>query len=102
MKKLFVILFKGESENEKYSDTVCVQLSRSNLSADQEFCGIWGEIQFNNEECLAAIASTVNYFLNSDDKEEIYFGCSKKDYNDIISRIDTHKCETKIISCRDF
>ena len=47
MKKLNVILFKNESENEKYSDAICQKLSFSNLSSEQEFCGIWGEIQFN-------------------------------------------------------
>ena len=68
MKKLNVILFKNESENEKYSDAICQKLSSSNLPADQKFCGIWGEIQFNKEECLKAISSTVNFVGASSSK----------------------------------
>lgn len=98
MKKLNVILFKNESEKEKYSDVICKKLSSSNLSSNQEFCGIWGEIQFNKEKCLKAISSTVNFALCSD-KNDIYFGCTEKDYNDIIMLIDREKCEVSILSC---
>ena len=100
MKKLNVILFKNESENEKYSDDICQKLSSSNLPADQKFCGIWGEIQFNKEECLKAISSAVNFALSSD-KNDIYFGCSQKDYADIVSFIDCDNCEVNILSCAD-
>ena len=100
MKKLNVILFKNESENEKYSDAICQRLSSSNLPADQKFCGIWGEIQFNKEECLKAISSTVNFALSSD-KNDIYFGCSQKDYEDIISLIKCDNCEISIVSFAD-
>ena len=100
MKKLNVILFKNESENEKYSDAICQKLSSLKFSADQEFCGIWGEIQFNKEECLKAISSTVNFALSSD-KNDIYFGCSQKDYEDIISLINCDNCEVSIVSCAD-
>ena len=98
MKKLNVILFKNESENEIHSDAICKKLSSSNLSADQWFCGIWGEIRFNKEECLKAISSTVNFALNSD-KTDIYFGCAEKDYHDIMMLIDQDKCEINIVSC---
>ena len=100
MKKLNVILFKNESENEKYSDAICQKLFSSNLPADQKFCGIWGEIQFNKEECLKVISSTVNFALSSD-KNDIYFGCSQKDYEDIISLIKCDNCEISIVSCAD-
>ena len=96
MKKLNIILFNNESE--KYSETICEKLSGSNFSANQEFLGIWGEIQFNREECLKAISSTVNYALSSN-KTEIYFGCAEKDYNDIIMFIDRDQCEIEILSC---
>ena len=98
MKKLCAIIFKSKSENEEYSDLICEKLGTSNLSPNQEFCGIWGEIISNREECLDAISRTVNYFLKSD-KSEIYFGCCEKDYNDIIARIDTGLCEVNILSC---
>ena len=100
MKNLNVIFLKNESENEKYSDAICQKLSSLKFSADQEFCGIWGEIQFNKEECLKAISSTVNFALSSD-KNDIYFGCSQKDYEDIISLIKCDNCEISIVSCAD-
>jgi hypothetical protein len=98
MKILNVILFKDGENNE----TVCEKLSRSHLLPHQEFCGIWGIIQFNNAACLTAVSSSVNYFLKSEDKTEIYFGCSEKDYKDIISLIDTNNCVVNILSCSDF
>lgn len=98
MKILNVILFKDD-EN---TATVFEKLSRSNLLPHQEFCGIWGRIQFNNQACLTAVSRAVNYFLKSEDKTEIYFGCSEKDYKDIISLIDTNTCVLNILSCSDF
>ena len=100
MKKLNVILFKDELEIKKYSDIVCKRFSQFNLSPSQEFCGIWGKIKFNHEECRHTISSTINYFLNSD-KTEIYFGCCENDYNDIITHIKTDKYEIKLMSCTD-
>ncbi len=99
MKILNVVLFKDDNEN---CEVIFEKLSSSNLLPHQEFCGRWGEIQFNNEECLTAISSTVNHFLNSKDKTEIYFGCSEKDYNDIILLIDTDNCKVNVLSCLDF
>ena len=49
MKKLNVILFKNNSEKEKFSNAICEKLSREKLSAEQEFCGIWGEIEFGRD-----------------------------------------------------
>ena len=98
MRKLNVILFKNDTENKQYSNIVCEKLSRSNLAPDQEFCGIWGEIQFNKEECIKGISSTINFALNSG-KTDVYFGCAEKDYSDIISYIDTEKCEVNILTC---
>ena len=98
MKILNVILFKDD-ENSK---DVLEKLSRPNLLPHQEFCGIWGRIQFNKEAGLTAVSGAVNYFLKSEDKTEIYFGCSEKDYKDIISLIDTNNCGVNILSCSDF
>ena len=98
MKKLNVILFKNKSEKEKFSNAICEKLSREKLSADQEFCGIWGEIELNREECLKTISATINYFLRSD-KNEVFFGCSEKDYNDIIALIDKDNCKVNLLSC---
>ena len=103
MKKLTVFLFGDESKTEqnKYSDAIFERLARSNLTVDQEFCGIWGEIQFNHEECLQAISATVNHFLHSD-KSEVYFGCAEKDYHDIMLWIDRDNCEVRVLSCSKF
>ena len=98
MKKLIVILFENDLEFKEYSNRVCERFA--NLPAEKEFCGIWGEIQFNKEECLKAISSTVNFALSSD-KNDIYFGCSQKDYEDIISLIKCDNCEISIVSCAD-
>ena len=96
MKKLTVILFENEAESDKYSDLVCEKLS--DLPDDKEFCGIWGEIKFNADEVLSAISTAVNHFVNDTEKEEIIFGCCKKDYDDIISRINTQNCSVNIVS----
>ncbi len=99
MKILNVILFKDDTEN---NEAIFEKLSRSDLLPYQEFCGRWGEIRFNKDECLKTISSTVNWFLNSEDKTEIYFGCSEKDYDDIISLVNTDNCEVNRLSCADF
>lgn len=99
MKKLTIILFEDDLEFSKYSD--CVFEKLSNLSKEKEFCGIWGEILFNNDEVLSTISSTVNYFINDTDKIEIIFGCCKKDYDDITSKINTEKCVIDEVSCQD-
>ena len=99
MKILNVILFKDDENDEMIFE----KLSRNNLLPHQEFCGRWGEMsQFNKDECLRAVSGAVNYFLKLEDKTEIYFGCSEKDYNDIISLIDRSDCKVNILYCSDF
>lgn len=86
MKKLFVFI----SLSSKETDIVCKRME--NRTPYQEFLGFWGEIGFNKEECLNAISATVNHFIDSD-KEEIYFGIDEKDFDEIISRINTQNCK---------
>lgn len=101
MKKLNAILFKKDgSETAKFRELVCEKFSRTNLSDTQEFCGVWGEIHFNREECLSAISSSINRIINSD-KIEIYFGCCEKDYNDIMSFVDASNCEINRLHCNE-
>ena len=90
MKKLTIFLFSDDAEFEKSSDSVFERFFEK--SEEKEFCGIWGEIQFNNKECLAAIATTVNYFISETAKTDISFGCCKKDYDDILSLLCTENC----------
>ena len=77
MKKLTVILFENDFEFKEYSDRVCEKFA--NLPAEKEFCGIWGEILFNNAECISSVSGCVNHFINNTDKTEIIFGISNKD-----------------------
>lgn len=90
MKKLNVIVFANERECNKHTNNVCEKLS--DLPENKSFCGIWGEIQFNAQEVISAISSTVNYFIASD-KEEIFFGCCEKDYKNILAAINTQNCD---------
>ena len=86
MKKLFIFIsFSSEEEDIVFN-------RMENRTPYQEFLGFWGDIEFNKEECLNAISATVNHFIDSD-KEEIYFGIDEKDFDEIISRINTQNCE---------
>ncbi len=99
MKKLTVVLFADDTEIENCSNNVLEKFSA--LPKEKEFCGIWGDIHFNNEEVLCAISATVNHFINKDDKTEIVFGCCKKDYSDIISKIHTKNCVLETVNCKN-
>ena len=99
MKKLTVVVFKDGIESEKYSDQFCERFS--NLPAGKEFCGIWGEIAFNDEEVFRAISATINHFLTEANKEEVIFGCCEKDYNSVISKINTNNCSVETLSCQE-
>ena len=97
MKKLIVILFENDLEFKEYSNRVCERFA--NLPAEKEFCGIWGEILFNNEECISSISGCVNHFINNSNKTEIIFGISNKDYDCVISKINTEKCVIETVKC---
>ena len=90
MKKLFYFV----SFNTDESDIVCNKMAR--IKPNQEFPGFLGKIEFNNEECLNTIASTVNHFINSE-KEEIYFGVDEKDFDELFLRINIDACKIKRI-----
>lgn len=98
LKILNIIVFDNAAECEKHSNQVCERLA--DLPTGKFFCGIWGEIEFNKNDVLAAISITVNHIINSDVKD-IFFGCCKKDYTDIVSGVDTQKCTVNILSCQD-
>ena len=99
MKNLTVILFKNDLEFKEYSDRVCEKFA--NLPAEKEFCGIWGEILFNSEECISSISGCVNHFINNTDKTEIIFGISNKDYDCVVSEINTKKCVIETVKCEN-
>ena len=97
MKKLTVILFENDLEFKEYSDQVCEKFA--DLPAEKEFCGIWGEILFNSEECISSISGCVNHFINTADKTEIIFGIGNKDYDSVISKNNIENCVIKTVKC---
>jgi len=99
MKKLTVILFENDLDFKEYSNQVCEKFA--NLPADKEFCGIWGEILFKNEECISSISSCINHFINIADKSEIIFGISNKDYDCVISKINSENCVIETVKCEN-
>lgn len=99
MKKLTAVIFKDGIESEKYANQICERFSK--LPAEKEFCGIWGEIERNHGEIFRTISTTINHFIAETNKDEIIFGCCEKDYNSVISKINTDDCVVETISCQD-
>ena len=99
MKKLTVILFENDFEFKEYSVHVCENFA--NLPAARKFCGIWGEILFNSAECISSVSGCVNHFINNTDKTEIIFGISNKDYDCVISKINTENCVIETVKCEN-
>lgn len=100
MKSLNVILFKDGEEIAKLANDLCAKLAYATLAENQWFCGIW-EIKFNREIALQSISDTLNYHLGLE-RDEIYFGCTEKDYDDIIALIDREVCSVKSVSVCEF
>lgn len=95
MKNLTIVVFENDLVVEKHYDEAFGKYGKS--STEKEVLGVWGEISFNAEKVLTTILNTVNYFINDTDKTEIVFGCCKKDYDDIISKINVDKCVVKTL-----
>ena len=100
MKKVFVIVFENEHEFARGSDIIGERFINSDNTI--EYCGSWGKIQFNKDECLKSISSTVNHFIQLPEKKEIYFGCDQEDVLEIQSLLLNEICEIIIISYADF
>ena len=80
-------------------NVVCENMK--SITSKQEFCGFWGKIGYNKEECLRSISATINYFIESD-KEAIYFGCDENDIDDLLLSINTKNCEIIKIKNEEF
>ena len=91
MKKVFVIIFDSDKEMPSVCEKISEYFTKSNDS--KVYCGTWGELQFNREECIKAISTTVKHFVQMLDKEEIYFGCNIKDVFDIKHLLALENCE---------
>ena len=100
MKKIYIIVFDSEKEMPSSSEKISEYFTK--LNGSKVYCGTWGEIQFNKEECLNAISSTVNHFIQKQEKKEIYFGCNIKDILDIKSLLALENCELVEVSCCKF
>ena len=91
MKKLTVVLF----DDKKSTNTICEHFST--LPEKSEFLGAWW-IEHNQEEVYSSISIAANYFIENTDKTEIIFGISSKDYNGVVSKINTKNCEIEAIN----
>ena len=100
MKKVFMIVFEDELEFAKGSDKISARFENSESA--MEYCGSWGKIQFNKDECLNAISATVNHFIQMPEKTEIYFGCDRGDVAEIEPLLLGEGCEIIVTSYADF
>ena len=91
MKKLTVVLF----DEEQNANTICETFST--LPEKSEFLGVWW-IEYNQGECYSSISAAANHFIENTDKTEIIFGISSKDYNGVVSKINTKNCEIEVIN----
>ncbi|MBQ4602157.1 MAG: hypothetical protein IJB24_04775 [Clostridia bacterium] len=90
-KKIYMIVLASDSEMGNLSDKITDRFPETDKS--KVYCGSWGEIKSNREECLNAISSTVNYFIKKTEVEEICFGCNIKDVLAIKSLLSLDDCE---------
>ena len=100
MKKVYVIAFEDELEFAKGADKIGERFADSDDAV--EYCGSWGKIQFNKDECLNAISSTVNHFIEMPEKKRIYFGCNREDFAEIKPLLLSNSCEIIVTSYADF
>ena len=100
MKRVFAIVFENELEFTNGAGIIGDRFINSDNTI--EYCGSWGEIWFNTEECLKAISSTVNHFIRESGFEEIYFGCCRKDFPEIKEMLLCKECEINVIPYADF
>lgn len=100
MKKVFVIVFDNKLEFDVFADKIGNRFINSNNAI--EYCGSWGKIMFNKNECLNAISSMVNHFIQLPEKKEIYFGCDKENLSEIQELLLTEACEIIVVPCADF
>ena len=91
MKKLTIVLF----DDKKNTNTICERFST--LPEKSKFLGAWW-IEYNQEEVYSSISETANYFIENSDKTEIIFGISSKNYNGVVSKINTKNCEIEAIN----
>ncbi len=100
MKKVFVIVYENENDFFKGSNIIAERFTKPDNAI--EYCGSWGKNLFNKDECLNAIYSTVNHFIQMPEKSEIYFGCDRGDISEIKTLLLSENCEIIITSYADF
>ena len=86
-----IIMITFQDEKEFFLGTE--KLSQYLKSTDEdEYCGAWGKIKFNRNECLMAISNTINYFIKKNIKDRIYFCCDIDDASDIKKLLHLDNC----------
>ena len=75
----------------------CVSEKWKNRTSNQEYLGFWSDVKPSEKETISNhIASTVNYFLDTN-REEIYFGCDETELDIILSKIKIEAFELTVI-----
>lgn len=96
MKKLTIFV----SFTPEQKDFVSKKLE--NRTSKQEYLGFWSDVEPSEKENIVNhIASTVNYFLDTN-REEIYFGCDETELDDVLSKIKTEDFEIMVIHGDEF
>lgn len=85
-----MILFENELEFATGSDIISERFVNPDKTI--EYCGSWGKIQFNKDECLKSISATVYHFIQLP-KKEIYFECDRESILEIQSLLLSEICE---------
>lgn len=100
MKKVFIIIFDDDKEMSIHTEKVIEKFKKSD--ALSVFCGSWGKIHYNKEQCLNSIANAVNHYIKSPEKKDVYFGCNCKDVAEIKPLLILDDCKITDISYSDF
>ncbi len=79
MKKVIAIL----TNDEKFNITDLLMKETNN----SVFLGSWGKFSNDNAECINAVSTAVNMFLENEDKQLIVFACHKDNVNNIKEKI---------------
>ncbi len=89
MKKVIAIL----TNDEKFNITDLLMKETNN----SVFLGSWGKFSNDNAECIKAVSTAVNVFLENKDKQLIVFACHKNNINEIREKIG--ECDFNILYC---
>ena len=93
---LTIILMENDNEMSKICDVM------QSHPEGTEFCGCWGEIKFNDAQCIESISGAVNHFLEPEDKDTVIFACHCNDIDRIEPHLQMQNCNVRKISAESF